>query len=96
MLRVYALCGARGVQTTPHSPYFGPGLLASVHIIAALAEKPLVEVLWLGMEANPFDPWVRTKDGRIRVPHGPGLGCDPGPAVLARYRTGEVVTTKAP
>jgi D-galactarolactone cycloisomerase len=95
MLRVYELCGARGVQVTPHSPYFGPGFIASVHIIAALAEKPLVEVLWLDMEANPFDPWVRTHDGRVRVPQGPGLGCDPDPAVLARYRTGEVVITKA-
>ena len=93
VLRVIELCKARGVQPTPHCPYFGPGFLASVHIIAALIDKPLVEVLWMEMEANPFDPWVRTKNGRVKVPEGPGLGCDPDPAVMARYRSGATVLT---
>ena len=26
------------------------------------------------------------EDGRIRVPQGPGLGCDPDPAIVAKYR----------
>jgi len=66
MLRVIALCHANGVEVFPHSPYFGPGFLASVHICAALIERPLVEVLWLDMEANPFDPWVRTENGKVK------------------------------
>jgi D-galactarolactone cycloisomerase len=37
------------------------------------------------MEANPFDPWVSVRDGKVAVPTGPGLGCDPDPAVLTRY-----------
>jgi D-galactarolactone cycloisomerase len=87
MLRVIELGRARGVQVTPHCAYFGPGFLASLHIIAALIEVPLVEVLWLDMEANPFDPWVRPVNGRLRVPQGAGLGCDPDPAIVARYRS---------
>jgi L-alanine-DL-glutamate epimerase-like enolase superfamily enzyme len=83
------------VQVTPHCPYFGPGFLASLHIIAALIDKPLVEVLWLDMEANPFDPWVKPVDGRVRVPQGPGLGCDPDPSVVMRYRRGETVITQS-
>jgi len=86
MLRVIGLCQANGVEVFPHSPYFGPGFLASVHICAALIERPLVEVLWLDMEANPFDPWVRVSDGKVKVPQGPGLGCDPDPAILERWR----------
>ena len=93
VLRVIDLCRSSGVQVMPHCPYFGPGFIASVHIIAALIEKPLVEVLWLEMEANPFDPWVRTTNGRVRVPQGAGLGCNPDPAIVARYRSGEVVVT---
>jgi L-alanine-DL-glutamate epimerase-like enolase superfamily enzyme len=93
VLRVIALGHARGVQVTPHCPYFGAGFLASVHIIAALIDKPLVEVLWLDMEANPFDPWVKPVNGRVKVPQGPGLGCDPDPAIVARYRVGETVVT---
>lgn len=88
MVRVIDLCRAHGVRVIPHSPYFGPGFIATLHIMAALIEEPLVEVLWLDMEANPFDPWVRAVDGRVKVPQGPGLGCEPDPAVLARFGSG--------
>ena len=50
-------------------------------------------MLWLDMEANPFDPWVRASGGRVKVPQGPGLGCDPDPALLARYARGAVNRT---
>jgi L-alanine-DL-glutamate epimerase-like enolase superfamily enzyme len=88
-MRVATLCQSFGVETVPHCPYFGPGFVATLHIAAALPNKPLIEVLWLDMEANPFDPWVRTKQGKAAVPQGPGLGCDPDPDVLARYRVGD-------
>ncbi|WP_431281288.1 mandelate racemase/muconate lactonizing enzyme family protein [Humitalea sp. 24SJ18S-53] len=84
MLQVFALGRTHGVEVVPHCPYFGPGFVATLHIAAALAERPLIEVLWLEMEANPFDPWVRAQGGKLAVPTGPGLGCDPDPAVLAR------------
>ena len=89
LLRVITLCNATGVEVTPHCPYFGPGFIATLHIVAALIERPLVEVLWLSMEANPFDPWVKAVDGKVNVPQGFGLGCDPDPAVLARYTRGK-------
>jgi L-alanine-DL-glutamate epimerase-like enolase superfamily enzyme len=31
--------------------------------------------------------WVDAKNGDMRVPHGPGLGVDPDPVLVARYRT---------
>ena len=96
MLRVIALCEAHGVTVAPHSPYFGPGFLATLHICSALIERPMVEVLWLDMEANPFDPWVKAENGRVRLPPGPGLGCDPDPAIIDRYRVGQVARTVAP
>ncbi|WP_419897632.1 mandelate racemase/muconate lactonizing enzyme family protein [Roseomonas sp. USHLN139] len=91
MLDVIRLCRAEGVELVPHCPYFGPGFIATLHVAAAMLEEPMIEVLWLEMEANPFDPWVRVKDGMVPVPRGPGLGCDPDPAVLARYADGAVV-----
>ncbi len=93
MLRIIQLCQAHGVTVAPHSPYFGPGFLATLHLAAALVERPMIEVLWLEMEANPFDPWVRPQNGRVSVPDGPGLGCDPDPAVLARYTLGSPTRT---
>ena len=89
-LRVFDLCTAHGVRVVPHSPYLGPGFLATLHIAAARLESPLVEVLWLETQANPFSPWTEPKAGRIGVPQGPGLGCDPDPDLVARYRSGAV------
>lgn len=95
MKRVIALAQAHGVEVVPHSPYFGPGFVATLHIAAALIERPMIEVLWLDMEANPFDPWVRAEGGKVAVPSAPGLGCDPDPAVLARYTKAPATRTEA-
>jgi len=90
-----------GVTVIPHSPYFGPGFLATLHIAAALPavspHPPIIEVLWMRMAANPFAPWVTAQDGALRVPPGPGLGCDPDADVLAQYQVGRThrVTTGA-
>jgi len=94
-IRVIDLCDAHGVQVAPHSPYYGPGFIATLHIAAALVERPLVEMLWLDMEANPFDPWVRASGGKVKVPQGPGLGGDPDPALLERYAQGGINRTSA-
>ena len=93
MRKIINFCAANAVEVTPHCPYFGPGFLASLHVTAALIERPLVEVLWLDMEANPFDPFVRVKDGKVSVPDKPGLGCDPDQSVLKRYAKGETTRT---
>lgn len=95
MKRVIALAQAHGVEVVPHSPYFGPGFVATLHLAAALIERPIIEVLWLDMEANPFDPWVRAEGGKVAVPSAPGLGCDPDPAVLARYTKAPATRTEA-
>ena len=95
MLAVIDLCRRFNLQVAPHSPYFGPGLIATLHVIAALTPKALVEVLWLDMEDHPFHDAVRPVNGRLQVPQAPGLGCDPDPAVLARYTRGEVRITTA-
>jgi L-alanine-DL-glutamate epimerase-like enolase superfamily enzyme len=94
MVKVIHLCQAHGVEVMPHSPYFGPGFIATLHIAAALIEQPLIEVLWLDMEADPFDPWVRAADGKVGVPSGPGLGCDPNPVILERYAKGQRTRTE--
>lgn len=93
--RVITFAQAHGIGVAPHSPYFGPGFVATLHLAAALVERPLVEALWVEMEANPFEPWTRADDGRFAVPHGPGLGCDPDPAVLARYTAAAPTRTEA-
>jgi D-galactarolactone cycloisomerase len=86
MRRIIALAQEFGVRVVPHCPYFGPGFIASLHLAAALPDAT-VERLAVDLEASPFGDWIDVKDGRLRVPQGPGLGCDPDPALVARYRT---------
>jgi D-galactarolactone cycloisomerase len=95
MLAIIDLCRASNVTVTPHCPYFGHGLIATLHVIAALLPDAPVEVLWLDMEAHPFHDAVTPKDGRLKVPQGPGLGCEPDADVLARYTKGAVTITTA-
>jgi L-alanine-DL-glutamate epimerase-like enolase superfamily enzyme len=89
MRRIIALAREYGVRVVPHCPYFGPGFIASLHLTAALPAGTPVERLAVDLEASPFGEWIDAKDGMLRVPQAPGLGADPDPALIARYRTHE-------
>lgn len=86
MRRVVSLAEMFGVQVVPHSAYFGPGLLASIHCIAAMAGDSLVERFYCDFAENPLGEAIDPKGGRIAVPQGPGLGVDPDPGVLEKLR----------
>lgn len=85
MMEIVALARQHGVMVTPHCPYFGPGLLASIHIAATFAEETMIEYSFADLGANPLGDAIEVSNGYIPVPQGPGLGRDPDPAVLARY-----------
>jgi L-alanine-DL-glutamate epimerase-like enolase superfamily enzyme len=85
--RVMTLAEAFGVQVVPHSAYFGPGLLASIHCIAAMPTESLVERFYCDFAENPLGEAINPTQGRIAVPQGPGLGVDPDPRLLQKLRT---------
>jgi L-alanine-DL-glutamate epimerase-like enolase superfamily enzyme len=87
MRQIIALANESDVRLVPHCPYFGPGFIASLHLTAALPAGTPVERLAVDLEASPMGDWIDVKNGELRVPHGPGLGADPDPALVARYRT---------
>ena len=85
--KVTALAEAAGVAVVPHSAYFGPGLLASMHCIAAMGNETLVERYDCDFAVNPMHDAIMPKaNGRMSIPQGPGLGMDPDPAVIAALR----------
>jgi len=87
MRKVMALADAFGVNVVPQSAYFGPGLLASIHCIAAMPEESLVERYDADFAVNPLHDAISPNSaGRIAVPQGPGLGIDPDPAVVGKLR----------
>ena len=83
---VFALADEFGVRVVPHSFYEGPGLLAAIQCCAALSPDPLVEWRFFDTEARLYGDDVIPVDGKLTVPHGPGLGRDPDPQVIKRYR----------
>src|SRR5688500_17088795 len=46
-LKVAALARELGVKLAPHSPYFGPGALATLHLLAALTDDARFEYFYL-------------------------------------------------
>jgi L-alanine-DL-glutamate epimerase-like enolase superfamily enzyme len=87
MRRVMTLADSFGVQVVPHSAYFGPGLLASIHCIAAMPAESLVERFYCDFAENPLGDAIHPRAGRIPVPQGPGLGVDPDSRLLEKLRT---------
>jgi D-galactarolactone cycloisomerase len=84
-LKVAALVRERGAKLAPHSPYFGPGALATLHLLAAGAEAARFEYFYLWADALPYGTLLQPERGELRVPHGPGLGADPDPDVIRRF-----------
>ncbi|MFG6082610.1 mandelate racemase/muconate lactonizing enzyme family protein [Paracoccus litorisediminis] len=75
-----------GVTLMPHSPYFGPGYLATLHLCAALRDAPMFEFLYVEPKAWLYRNMPLPQAGRIAVPQGVGLGLEPDPEIIARYR----------
>jgi D-galactarolactone cycloisomerase len=80
------LARRNGIKIAPHSPYFGPGLIATIHVAASLDKKPMIERFYLDLEASPLGDLVEAPGGFMRVPQGPGLGIDVDEKVLQKYR----------
>jgi L-alanine-DL-glutamate epimerase-like enolase superfamily enzyme len=86
---VFSEAAARGATVVPHTFYHGPGLLAAVHVTAALGGPgALAEWRYSDLEAFPYGAALLPDRGRIEVPSGPGLGLDPDPEVLRAFRPG--------
>lgn len=85
LLSVMDAAKQAGVAVMPHSPYFGPGLLATMHACAARAPDALIEIYFCDLDASPLGSAISPQRGWLAVPEGPGLGAAPDPAVLKEF-----------
>ncbi|MGE5538585.1 MAG: mandelate racemase/muconate lactonizing enzyme family protein [Gemmatimonas sp.] len=83
MAHIHKYPGIRGV---PHTPFLGPALLATIHVIAALGGDILCEHRFCDLEASPLGDAVVARDGMLAVPDTPGLGFTVDERVLRTYR----------
>ncbi len=81
-----ALANHASVAVVPHSAYFGPGLVATAHLIAAFSRTPMIERLYCDLAVDPFGGWNVPVKGMLAVPTGPGLGVEPDEKVLEQCR----------
>ena len=72
----------------PHSPYFGPGFLATLHLAALESANCMIERFYLTPEASLYGEWIDPTEGVFDLPEGPGLGLLPDPDVIREYRVG--------
>ncbi len=85
-----ALAETHAVALMPHSPYFGPGWLATLQLQSALPNSGLIERLHVDLEASLYGDLVDPDaEGGFRVPQVPGLGPDPDPDVMKDYAAKE-------
>ena len=86
-LKVAALADELGVRLAPHSPYFGPGLLATLQLMSLRDDGTFVEVFYMKRAACLWRGRVDVDaSGNIAVPEGPGVGYEPDKEVMERYR----------
>lgn len=88
MIELVKVARSRGVKVAPHSAYFGPGLIATVHVCASLAPEANGEWFYCDLNARPYGAGIEPEGGQFLVPQRPGLGCDPDEGVIKRYQVG--------
>ena len=84
-----ALAEAHSIEFIPHRAYFGPGNLASIHIVAALSTDTLLENIYANLQDDPYSGAMLAKGGKISVPSGPGLGVEPDMKIVEEFRRGQ-------
>ncbi len=85
-LKVATLAETYNLTLAPHSPYFGPGFLATLHLLAHTRQAQWIEKLYLELEADVFSEPLAFSDTTYTVPDGPGLGREVDRNVLKAYR----------
>ena len=80
--KIASLASAHHIPVSPHgSPHMAVHLLASLPNALIMETYPAVE-----SQNNLALPLFPVKDGYIEVPKKPGLGIDPDPEVVKKYR----------
>src|SRR6266481_170033 len=86
LAKVFPIAAVHDVAVMIHSFYDGPGLLAAIHVAAALGTADaMIEWRHFNLEAHLYGGALSPGHGRISVPQGPGLGIEPDQNVIRTY-----------
>ena len=86
-LKVVDLADKFGIRLAPHSPYFGPGLLATLQLLALRDDSSFVEMFYMKRAGCLWRGGVDVNaNGDVLVPQGPGIGYEPDRDVMEKFR----------
>ncbi|MBV9656140.1 MAG: mandelate racemase/muconate lactonizing enzyme family protein [Acetobacteraceae bacterium] len=74
-----------GKTCMPHSPYFGPGYLATVQLLAVAPGEPLLETLYVTSGGIAGLRTALPCGGAMEISTGPGIGFEPDWEVFERF-----------
>ena len=84
--KIIPIADSYGVQIMPHSPYFGPGFMATLQVIGALTPDSEIERLYVDLKADLYNGTSNIDSkGNISIPNGPGLGMEPNLEIIEKY-----------
>ena len=72
-----AFARAQGLRCVPHSPFIGPGLIATIHLVAAMGGDVPCEHRYCELEASPMGEYFDLVDGGLKVPQAPASASIP-------------------
>jgi L-alanine-DL-glutamate epimerase-like enolase superfamily enzyme len=85
-LKVAEIADELGVEVVPHSPYFGPGFLATLQLMS-VRDGGFIEMFHMKRAACLWRGRIDADaNGCVEVPQGPGLGYEPDKDVMERHR----------
>ncbi|OZI18989.1 mandelate racemase [Bordetella genomosp. 9] len=70
-------CEGRATACAPQVAFFGPGFLASLHLLAAQRTEASLERLYVELAHVPYGATAPIRAGWVDVPDAPGLGAEP-------------------
>ena len=86
VLKVCRMAAQYNLEVAPHSPYFGPGFVATLHLIAHTGQMRWVERFFFDLEASLYTQPLDFENGVYQLPQGPGLGVELNEDVIREYQ----------
>ena len=74
------------VPIMPHSAYFGPGFLSTLHLTSQFKHETYIERFYLDLYEEFYPEFKKTKDGFYLLPDGPGLGMDFDESIIRKFK----------
>lgn len=84
LLKVAEACAhSPSVRFSPQTAFFGPGFLATLHVLATIPQNTVIERLFCDLAHTPYRNTIPLVKGAFSLPTAAGLGADPDPEILA-------------